>query len=54
MGHNVTTASVDDNRATIDDYIASTGNKRASFNDVRLMDKVSDSSGGGNQVLVNA
>ena len=54
VGHNVTTASVDDNRATIDDYIASTDNKRASFNDDRLMDKVSDSSGGGNQVLVNA
>jgi hypothetical protein len=33
--------------------MASTGNKRASFNDDRLMDKVSDSSVGGNQVLVN-
>jgi hypothetical protein len=30
------------------------GIKRASFNDDRLMDKVADSSGGGNQVLVNA
>ena len=54
MGHNVTPASVDDNRPLIDDYMASTVNKRASFNDDRLMDKVSDSSGGGNQVLVNA
>ena len=54
VGHNVTTASVYDNRATIDDCIASTGIKRASFNDDRLMDKVADSSGGGNQVLVNA
>ena len=49
VGHNVTPASVDDNRALIDDYMASTVNKRASFNDDRLMDKVPDSSVGGNQ-----
>ena len=49
MGHNVTPASVDDNRTLIDDYMASTVNKTASFNDDRLMDKVSDSSVGGNQ-----
>jgi hypothetical protein len=49
VGHNVTPASVDDNRTLIDDYMASTVNKTASFNDDRLMDKVSDSSVGGNQ-----